>query len=61
MNKVYEMIKEYIPIKNALKEKKNGEFLILANKNSDIYYLNNMAKEIYLLINNKINISDIYI
>lgn len=61
MNKVYEMIKEYIPIKNILKEKENGEFLILANKNSDIYYLNDMAKEMYLLINDKININDVYI
>ena len=61
MNKVYEMIKEYVPIKNVLKEKENGEFLILANKNSDLCYLNDMAKEMYLLINNKININDIYV
>lgn len=60
MNKIYEMIKEYIPIKNILKEKENGEFLILANKNSDIYYLNDMAKEMYLLINDKANIQDIF-
>lgn len=60
MNKIYKMIEEYVPIKNILKEKENGDFLILANKHSDIYYLNNIAKEIYLLIDNKINISGIY-
>lgn len=60
MNEVYTLIKEYIPIKNTLREKENGEFLILANKNSDIYYLNNMAKVMYLLIDNKISINDIY-
>lgn len=60
MNEVYTLIKNYIPIKNTLKEKENGEFLILANKNSDIYYLNNIAKEMYYLINNKNNIQDIF-
>ena len=54
------MIKEYIPIKDTLREKENGEFLILANKNSDIYYLNDMARVMYSLIDNKISIDDIY-
>lgn len=60
MNEVYTLIKEYIPIKDTLREKENGEFLILANKNSDIYYLNDMARVMYSLIDNKISIDDIY-
>lgn len=61
MNKiVYMLIKEYIPVKDVLKEKENGEFLIVANKNSDVYYLNNMAKEMYSLIDSKISIEKIY-
>lgn len=60
MNEVYTLIKEYIPIKDTLREKENGKFLILANKNSDIYYLNDMARVMYSLIDNKISIDDIY-
>ena len=61
MNKiVYMLIKEYIPVKDVLREKENGEFLIVANKNSDVYYLNNMAKEMYSLIDSKISIEKIY-
>ena len=52
MNEVYTLIKEYIPIKDTLREKENGEFLILANKSSDIYYLNDMARVMYSLIDN---------
>lgn len=57
---VYTLIKEYIPIRDTLKEKENGNFFIVANKSSDIYYLNNMAKEIYSLIDNKLSIQEIY-
>ena len=53
-------MKNYIPIPNVLKQRENEEFLILANKDSNIYYLNDMAKTMWLLIDGKISIKDIY-
>ena len=52
MNEVYTLIKDSIPIKDTLRAQENGEFLILANKSSDIYYLNDMARVMYSLIDN---------
>lgn len=60
MSKVFLLMKNYIPIPNVLKQRENEEFLILANKDSNIYYLNDMAKTMWLLIDGKISIKDIY-
>ena len=60
MSKVFLLMKNYIPIQNVLKQRENEEFLILANKDSNIYYLNDMAKTMWLLIDGKISIKDIY-
>lgn len=60
MNKVYCMLENYIPIPTALKTKKNDEFLIISNQKFDIYYFNDMAKELWLSLDGKLSIKDIF-
>lgn len=50
MNSAYEMLKGYIPLKSALKTRKEGGMLIASNRNNEIYYLNDMAGEIWNMI-----------
>lgn len=56
---VYELIKEFIPVKTCLKERNDGEFLIVSNKDLSIYYLNETAREFYNWIDNKASVSEI--
>ncbi len=56
---VYEMWKELIPRKNILKEKLNGEFLIVSSWQLEIFYLNDTAREIFLLIDGKRSVDKI--
>lgn len=50
MNEPYELLKGYIPIKSALKIRAEGDMLITSNGNSEVYYLNDMAGEIWGMI-----------
>lgn len=59
MNEAYEMLKSYIPVKSALKTRYDNDILIAANKNSEIYYLNSMAGEIWAMIDGKLSIEDL--
>ena len=59
MNTAYEFINKYIPIKHALKARENGSFLILSNKESNVYYLNGTAREIWENIDGNKNINEI--
>ena len=43
-------MKSYIPVKSALKTRPEGDMLIVANNNSEIYYLNGIAGEIWDMI-----------
>lgn len=47
MNTVYNFLKSYIPVRNALKTREDGDFLIASNHSSEIYYLNGMAREMW--------------
>jgi len=47
---MYELLKDYIPNKICIKEKENGEFLIVSSPTLDIYYFNNTAKDFYQAI-----------
>ena len=59
MNTAYEFIKGYIPIKNALKTRENDSFLIISNQESNVYYLNGTAREIWDNIDGNKSIDDI--
>ena len=59
MNTAYEFLKMYIPIKNALKTRENDSFLILSNRENNVYYLNSTARDIWEVIDGNKNISQI--
>ncbi|MBQ7196152.1 MAG: PqqD family protein [Synergistaceae bacterium] len=59
MNTPYEFIKGYIPIKNALKTRENDSFLIVANRESNVYYLNGTGREIWENIDGSKSINEI--
>jgi len=56
---VYELIKDLIPKKTCLKERNDGEFLIICNNDLSIYYLNETAKDFYQLADNSITFDEI--
>lgn len=56
MNTAYNFLKDYIPIRNAVKTREDGEFLVALNNSSEIYYLNGMARDIWELIDGTLNI-----
>ena len=59
MNEAYELLKSYIPVKSALKARYNDGMLIASNKNSEIYYLNDMGGEIWKMIDGKSSLEDL--
>ena len=59
MNEAYELLKSYIPVKSVLKARYNDGMLIASNKNSEIYYLNDMAGEIWKMIDGKFSLEDL--
>lgn len=59
MNIVFDKMKLLVPKQNATKCRENGDFLITLNYNLDIYYLNEISKDFYLLCDEKRTILDI--
>ena len=59
MNDAYEMLKGYVPVKSALKTRSEGDMLIAANTNSEIYYLNDIAGEIWGMLDGATSIDGI--
>ena len=58
--RAYELMKHYIPVQTARKIKENGEFLIVSNSFGTIYYLNDVAHDIWVCINNENTIENIF-
>lgn len=56
MNTAYDFMREYIPVHNAVKVREDGEFLIASNTNSDIYYLNGTAREMWNILDGNITV-----
>ena len=56
MNYVFEQLKHLIPEACHVKIRENGDMLIVANDDSDIIYLNETAKDFYLLFNGHLSI-----
>ncbi len=59
MNIAFNMMMNYIPVHNALKVRKNGEFLIASNRNCEIYYLNEIAGEMWNIIDGHKTVEDV--
>lgn len=59
MFNVYDNMRELIPVATDLKHRENGDFLIVAAEDGSIHYLNEVAKEFYLLLDNDLKITEI--
>ena len=56
MNTAYIFLKGYIPVRNAVKTRNDGEFLIASNRNSEIYYLNGTAREMWNILDGNMTV-----
>ena len=56
---IYESMKDLIPMATDIKHRKNGDFLIVAGEDGSIHYLNEVARDFYLLLNNDFKIFEI--
>lgn len=59
MNRVYNYMKHLIPMQNYIKKRENDNFLIIMSEKLEIQYLNEVAKDFYLLLDGKKNIENI--
>lgn len=57
---IFDKIKNLIPVQTNSKVRKNGDFLIVMNKNNNIHYLNSTAKFIYEHCDNNTTINTIF-
>lgn len=53
---IYELIKNYIPVRNHLKIREDEEFLLINSKKLNMFYLTETAKSFYMLIDGNRNI-----
>lgn len=56
---MYELWRNLVPCKNVLKEKENGEFMIVSSANLEIFYLNESARKVFSLMDGRISIDQI--
>lgn len=59
MNYAYEMLKDYVPVKTALKTRREGDMLIASNESGQIYYLNETGAYIWQIIDETSNIENL--
>jgi hypothetical protein len=59
MNAVFIQIKDLIPIPLNIKTRGNGEFLTVCSPKLDIFHLNSVAKDFYLLLDEKKTVASI--
>lgn len=60
MKMIYKFLDDMVPHAKFLKKRNDGEFLLLSSTGAyDMIYLNECAKDFFLLIDGKLTISDI--
>ncbi|GHV32531.1 hypothetical protein FACS1894167_15510 [Synergistales bacterium] len=57
---IFELLKDIKVETKALKQREEGDFLIVMSKDLKISYLNSMAKDVYSRLNETNTIADIY-
>ena len=57
---LYDKFENYIPITTCIKQRSNGDFLIVMSEKTDIYYLNDTARFIYENIDGVATISVLF-
>lgn len=58
-NSVFDLLASFIPSRRCLKYREKGDFLIVGGLHLNIYYLNSVAKDIYLAFDGKKTIKNI--
>ena len=61
MNTAYNFLRGYIPVRDALKTREEGEFLAALNREQNVYYLNGMAREIWDMLDGNISLEGVCI
>ena len=56
---IYDLLKDKTPIKLSLKERTDGDFLIVSSNDLKIHYFNETAKDFYNMIDGNSNIDSI--
>ena len=56
MNAAYNFLREYIPLRSAVKTREDGDFLVALNRNNEIYYLNGTARDMWELLDGSTSI-----
>ena len=56
MNTAYNFLKNYIPVRDALKTREEGDFLAASNHEQSVYYFNGMAREIWYMLDGNISL-----
>lgn len=56
---IYDLLKDKTPIKLSLKERNDGDFLIVSSNDLKIHYFNETAKDFYNMIDGNSNIDSI--
>lgn len=56
----FEKFQDYIPLKDCIKARENGDFLIVMGESLELQYLNETAKFIYSNFDGKNTVLDIY-
>lgn len=61
MNLIYEKMNNLIPIRNEVKSREEGDFLIIASEKHNLQYLNQVAKDFFLAIDGNKTLEDIVV
>ena len=56
MNTVFNFLRDYVPVHNAVKARDDGDFLIAMNRSNEVYYLNGTAREMWDILDGTISI-----
>ena len=59
MNTAYQFLKSYIPVRNALKTREDGDFLVASSSTNEIYYFNGMAKDMWSMLDGITSIEEL--
>lgn len=57
---IFDKFQDYIPLKDCIKARKNGDFLLVMGESLELQYLNETAKFIYSNFDGKNTVLDIY-
>ena len=60
MDTVFNKMKGLVPEKTLLKERQDGDFLVVCNEDMNIFYLNETSADVYSMCDGKTSLQDIF-